>query len=41
MTYDRTINICTAGTRDALIWKPTAMSWGALVERLWSPLVGT
>lgn len=41
MTYDRTIKISTAGTRDALIWKPTTMSWAALVERLQAPLVGT
>ena len=41
MNYDRTITICTAGNRDALIWKPTAMTWSALAERLRTPLAGT
>lgn len=41
MNYDRTLTISTAGNRDALIWKPSVMTWAALVERLRVPLVGT
>ena len=41
MTYDRSLTISTAGNRDALIWKPSVMTWAALVERLRVPLVGT
>ncbi len=41
MTYDRPLTISTGGNRDALIWKPTATTWAALVERLRVPQVGT
>ena len=41
MTHDRSLTISTAGTRDALFWAPTVITWGALVERLQTPQVGT
>ena len=41
MNYDRALTISTAGNRDALIWKPAATTWAALVERLRVPQVGT
>ena len=41
MNYDRALTISTGRNRDALIWKPAATTWAALVERLRVPLVGT
>ena len=41
MQYDRALTISTGGNRDALIWKPAATTWAALVERLRVPQKGT
>lgn len=41
MNHDRSLTISTAGSRDALIWKPTAITWSALAERLRVPQAGT
>lgn len=41
MNYDRALTISTGGNRDALIWKPAATTWAALVERLRVPQKGT
>lgn len=41
MNHDRSLTISTAGSRDALIWKPTMTTWSALAERLRVPQTGT
>ena len=41
MIYDRSISICAAGSRDAVLWPQAKYTWGELVERLKTPQVGT
>ena len=41
MTYDRVLQMSTAGSRDAVLWPQTQTTWGELVARLKTPQVGT
>ena len=41
MNHDRALNICAAGSRDAVLWPQVKTTWGKLVERLKVPQMGT